>query len=704
MERFGVAAAPAAKEQVFTIGETIRISVLSDRILRLERQAQGDFEDRPTQKIMCRDFAHPVYEKEIRRGEKEGESFCTVKTERTEFLIDLKSLRVSVKQAMGNQKGRATIDCEDSQKVTPIGGTFRTLDNAMGDRVLFGANRGKIVLKDSVFSREGVAEIDDSASYLLNEDGTLSGREADAADRYILAFGKDFLGGLKEFYQLTGFTPLLPKYALGNWWSRYYPYRQQEYLDLMDQFARKGIPLTVATIDMDWHLVKNVPKDVEAGVKWLGRGWTGYTFEKELFPDYRQFFRDLRERGLAVTMNLHPHDGIRYYEEQYPAMAKANGIDPDTKEPVAFDFTDLTFVKSYFDLVLHPYEDEGVDFWWIDWQQGTKSAKAGLDPLWLLNHYHTLDAGRDNRTPLILSRYSGTGAHRYPLGFSGDTIVSWSSLKYQPYFTLAASNVGYTWWSHDIGGHMASKGNPELYTRWLQYGVFSPINRLHSTRDKWSKEPWLYGERAERIVTEFLRLRHRLLPYLYTANVLTAREGIPLVMPMYYIDDCREAYECKNQYYFGRDMIVAPVLDKMDKSGESKVTCWLPEGTWTDFFTGEQWEGGKTHTISCPLERIPVFVRAGAVIPLLAEDQGNRQEFTSLEVLIYAGNGNYRMEDETGCVDFSVETADGKCNVTVTVSEDAAVEKMTLRLIGGQPGALCAEGKKISVQLNSQGE
>ena len=104
-------------------------------------------------------------------------------------------------------------------------------------------------------------------------------------------------------------------------------------------------------------------------------------------------------------------------------MAKANGIDPASKEPVEFDFTDRTFVDSYFDLVLHPYEEDGVDFWWIDWQQGRKSNRQGLDPLWLLNHYHTLDAGRDGRTPLILSRYAGCGSHRYPLGFSGDTIV-----------------------------------------------------------------------------------------------------------------------------------------------------------------------------------------------------------------------------------------------------------------------------------------
>ena len=691
MERYGISARTVDAQQVITLGE-IRLSVLSERILRLERRGEGQerFEDRPSQKIFCRSFLQPEFSCTM-----EG-STGLVETGSTQFSVDLKGLGVTVRQRAAQDQafsGEGT----DSRRVTPIGGTFRTLDNALGDRITFGENKGKIVLKDSVFSREGVAEIDDSASYLLNEDGTLSRRAPGAVDRYILAFGKDFLGGLKEFYQLTGFTPLLPKYALGNWWSRYYAYSQDEYISLMDRFAQKGIPFTVATIDMDWHLVKNVPKDAGMSMKWGGPGWTGYTFERELFPDHPKFFRDLKERGMAITLNLHPHDGIRYFEEQYEDMAKANGIDPVTKEPVAFDFTDLTFVKSYFDLVLHPYEDQGVDFWWIDWQQGTKSRREGLDPLWLLNHYHTLDAGRDGRTPLILSRYSGVGAHRYPLGFSGDTIVSWSSLQYQPSFTSAASNAGYTWWSHDIGGHMLSKGNPELYTRWLQYGVFSPINRLHSTRDKWSKEPWLYGERAERIVTRFLRLRHRLLPYLYTANVATAREGVPLIMSMYYMHDCKEAYEYKDQYYFGRDMIVAPVLKKAKRGGLATVKCWLPEGTWTDFFTGETYAGDQVYTLSVPLERIPVFVREGAVIPLLAEGAGNRQDFTSLEVLVYAGNGTYRMEDEKGYVEFTVETVNGKTSIAIEPRDGVITKRIELRLIGAALGEVRAD--RLSVRL-----
>lgn len=193
-------------------------------------------------------------------------------------------------------------------------------------------------------------------------------------------------------------------------------------------------------------------------------------------------------------------------------------------------------------------EEDGVDFWWIDWQQGTTSEVAGLDPLWQLNHYHFLDQANRKHDPLILSRYAGPGSHRYPIGFSGDTVITWASLDFQPYMTITASNIGYSWWSHDIGGHMSGYKDEELSLRWLQFGVFSPINRLHSSSSAFtSKEPWNFEPTIATIMKDYLQLRHALLPYLYTANVHTHEQGEPLMQPMYYryteIDD---AYRTRN--------------------------------------------------------------------------------------------------------------------------------------------------------------
>ena len=655
MSRFGLKTEPINPSQTH-VKNGVRLSVITPRILRVERSADGVFEDRPTQMVFERNFANPQFSV-IENGNK-----VTILTKQKEFSVDLKTLSVIVKK-----DGKWV----SSHSGKNLKGTARTLDFSWGRWQL---QTLRVKLGKGIFSTSGVTEIDDSKSYILLEDGNVLGRKKGTVDKYVFAFDDDYLGGLKEFYSLTGATPVLPKYSLGNWWSRYHAYTQEEYTTLMDKFIEKEIPLTVATIDMDWHLVHNLPKDVKKEHFAIqGVGWTGYTFDKNLFPDYKQFFKDLKSKGLAITMNLHPRDGVRYFEDQYEDMARANGIDPSTKKTVPFDCTDLNFMNSYFDYLHHPYEEDGVDFWWIDWQQGTKSKLKGFDPLWALNHYHTLDSGRDGRTPLILSRYAGIGSHRYPLGFSGDTFVRWSSLKLQPYFTANASNVGYTWWSHDIGGHVAGKGDGELYTRWVQFGTFSPINRLHSNNLSWSKEPWLYGDRAEKISTDFLRLRHRLLPYLYTANIRTARDGEPLVAPMYYRDHSPLAYRAKNQYYFGSELLVAPVVTKMKPDGYSVTDVYLPEGKWTDFFTGEIYRGGRMYKLRTPLDRMPVFAKAGAIIPMIAKREGNSQKFDSLEVKVYAGEGEYRMFDEGGFTDFKLTEIEG--GYLLTINDDNNPQK-----------------------------
>ena len=660
-----------AKEESVIVADGVRVSVISERIIRVER---GGFTDKRTQTVVCRNFANVEFTSAKEKNK------LVIRTQSRVFSVDLKSLKVEVEFVDEDY-------IASPSNRTNLGGTARTLDGTFG---VLGGWKGKREKRDrfflghirkGLFALNGVSEYEDGGSVLLNEDGSVSPRSGKCVDKYIFAFGDDYLGGLKEFYALTGATPILPKYALSNWWSRYHAYTDKEYLALMDKFASKDVPLTVATIDMDWHIVKNVPKGTEYH-SMQGAGWTGYTFEKSLFPDYKAFLKSLKDRGLAITMNLHPRDGVRSFEVQYPDMARACGIDPASGETVQFDLTDNGFLNAYFDILHHPYEQDGVDFWWIDWQQGTKSKKMGLDPLWLLNHYHFLDSCRDGKKGLILSRYAGLGSHRYPLGFSGDTFVCWRSLKFQPYFTALASNAGYTWWSHDIGGHLFGKGDEELYLRWLQFGVFSPINRLHSNNKSWSKEPWLYPH-VESIAEEFMRLRHRLLPYIYTANVMTAKEGIPLVAPMYYYTDDERAMQKKwrNQYYFGERMLVAPVTKK-GKKGVADMTVWLPEGEWTHFFSGEKFEGGE-HKIGCGLDDYPVFVKSGSIIPMLKKREGNSQEFDEIEVRVFVGEGAYTMYDEVGSIAFDMRKDGDGYILTLTPSDDCKTKSVTVTPDGG---------------------
>lgn len=666
-KRFAVTCEKTAEECVYLTGD-LRFSVLSERILRVEKRTESGFVDLPSQSVICRNFAKPRF------NATETEDKVRIETASAVFVTDKRTLKTECVTPLGTAR---------PARRDNLGGTARTLD----------MTNGRVRTGQGVMSRGGVAEYDDSHSCLIGENAMLVSRPEGGKDKYVFAFGHDFAGGLKEFFALTGYPPLLPKFALGNWWSRYHAYTADEYLALMDEFAAKGLPFTVATVDMDWHIVDDVPKEFRPHNPTQCAGWTGYTFNKDLFPDHRKFLAELKKRGLAVTFNLHPRDGVRYFEEQYGDMAKACGIDPATKQTVEFDLTDPQFLLAYFDILHHPYEDEGIDFWWIDWQQGTKSKMKNADPLWLLNHYHTIDSGRNGRKPLILSRYAGVGSHRYPLGFSGDTIVSWKSLRLQPRFTSTAANVGFTWWSHDIGGHMFGKGDPELYARWVQFGAFSPVNRLHSTKNGHSKEPWLYGEEAERVASDFLRLRHRMLPYLYAANVATATEGTPVCRPMYYDYDEDMAYNVPDQYLFGSELLVAPVLTKARSDGFARTPVWFPKGEWVNVFTGEREQGGRYKVVENDLSTFPVYAKAGAIVPLIAEREGNSTEFDEIEVLVFRGDNRFRMYDE-GCggIVFTSRFDGEKLVLDIAPEEGCKTRTLKVRFCDAVPAAEQAAG------------
>ena len=633
MGRFSFDASPTPGRGVLK-NDKLRITVLTPCLLRLET---GVYTDMPTQTVWNRNLEQVSY-----TTEKQGNLF-TLRTGETAFCIDLH------RQAMASvtlSDGTVVTDFEKGNLL----GTARTLD----------AVNGATRLDKGILSRSGVAVLDDSRSLLLEQDGRILPRE-NCRDLYFFAYGHDYLRALKDFFRLTGPVPLIPKYALGNWWSRYKAYTQEEYRSLMSQFIRRRIPITIATIDMDWHwtdVVDRFGKEAHPGAgdtveqkfyNLMSPGWTGYSWNTELFPDHRELLGWLKENNFHITLNLHPAQGIRFFEDCYEAVCQKMGIDPATRQTVPFDFTHRKFIEAYFDDIHHPYEEEGVDFWWIDWQQGKKSKIPGLDPLWALNHYHTLDNGREGKRPLILSRYAGLGSHRYPLGFSGDTVVTWESLDFQPYFTNNAANAGYTWWSHDIGGHMKGVQDDELYLRWLQYGVFSPINRLHSTcNDYMGKEPWKRSFPVNRVAEDFLRLRHRMIPYLHAANYRTHLEGTPICMPMYYAMDRDEAYQVPNQYIFGCQLLVAPITKPCNQQlHAAAVKVWLPEGRWTDVFTNRIYQGGGFVTMHRGLDSIPVLAAPGSIVPLY--ESGSTNDLSNdqpLEVHVWRGCGDFRLYDD----------------------------------------------------------
>ena len=620
-----------AEDAAIIQGEKYRFTVLTEEMIRLEYCEDGQFEDRATQCVIDRKFKVPEYQVI------ENEESLEIITDKIHLVYNKQKFTdygLSV-QVRGNISVYHSI-WHFGEEATDLRGTARTLDEA----------DGAIELEHGIISRFGYGILDDSRSLVITEDGWVEPRKEDCIDIYFLGYGHEYEHCLKDYYHLTGKTPLLPRYALGNWWSRFYRYNDQEYKALMTRFEKEEIPFSVSVIDMDWHLVDIDPK--------YGSGWTGYTWNKELFPDPKEFMTWLHDHGLKVTLNVHPAGGVQAHEEKYKEMAEAMGRDWEKEEPVNFDVTDQKFLKAYFEYLHHPNEEEGVDFWWLDWQQGGLSKIPGLDPLWMLNHYHYLDSGRRGKRRLTFSRYAGMGSHRYPVGFSGDTIISWESLAFQPYFTANASNVGYGWWSHDIGGHMKGYRDEELSTRWIQFGVFSPIMRLHSSNSAFTgKEPWNYNAVSENIMKRYLKLRHEMIPYLYTMNYHASHDGPPLIRPMYYLEpEQPEAYEVPNEYYFGTELVVCPITEPTDKAaGTACVKAWIPEGKWYDIFSGLKYDGGRMLELYRSLEDIPVLAKEGAIIPLtdLTEYTNSVENPKELAVKIVPGKKNaFILMEDTG--------------------------------------------------------
>ncbi len=612
---------PVARKESVIQGAQYRFTVLTPQMIRMEFSGDGRFTDLATKTVINRDFPSPSF-----RIVEEDDQLEII-TEGVHLVYNKKEfskngLSVSVK---GNLSAyHSTWHYGDSSN--NLKGTARTLDES----------DGAIPLEDGILSRNGFAIIDDSSSMLLTEDGWVAPREKGAVDLYFLGYGRAYLGCLKDFYHLCGKTPMLPRYAFGNWWSRFHSYTEEEYMELVNRFEEEQLPFSVAVIDMGWHLTE---QDMDPK---YGSGWTGYTWNRKYFPDPKRFMGWLHEKNMHVTLNVHPAEGVRGHEAAYLSMAKELGVDNENEDKIPFDASNQAFFEAYFKYLHHPNEEDGVDFWWIDWQQAGGSRLEGLDPLWMLNHYHYLDNGRDGKRPMTFSRYAGLGSHRYSVGFSGDTFTTWDTLDFQPYFTATASNAGYGYWSHDIGGHMHGIKNDEMLVRWIQFGVFSPIMRMHSSDNPFFvKEPWAFNPLIQNVMKNFLRLRHQLIPYLYSMNYFFSIYGEPVIQPMYYKNpEQEEAYEVPNEYYFGTELIACPITRPVDERVNMGVfKGWLPEGSYYDIFNGRRYRGNRRMKFYRDITSMPVFARAGAILPMEQETavKNSTENPVDLEIRVFAG-------------------------------------------------------------------
>lgn len=598
----------------------VRFTVISDGALRLEYAPDGKFVDNKSLIAVNRQYPRVEYNLKKRGGWIEiTTSKMKMRYKKNSGKFTDQNLVITAAKEMLPFTWKP-----GTQQTGNLKGTYRTLDGMDGDTqtqtwVADSKKGDKLKLEDGLLATDGWTFIDDSNGLLFDgnqEWDWVKERPAnDGQDWYFLAYGHDYKAALKDYTLFAGRMPLPPRYAFGYWWSRYWLYSDKEIRTLIDNFHNYRIPLDVLVVDMDWHYT-------EPGKG----GWTGWTWNRDLFPNPAGFLGYLKKNDVKVTLNLHPADGVASYEEQYPALAKSMGVDPQSKQTIPWVNSDKRTMQNVFKDVLGPMEKDGVDFWWLDWQQGLYDPKVkNLSNTWWINYvfFSNMEQNRETR-PMLYHRWGGLGNHRYQVGFSGDAVVSWNSLAFQPYFNATASNVLYGYWSHDLGGHIGDRIDPEMYTRWLQFGALSPIMRTHSQKSAgMNKEPWVFSKEYSDVIRQTIRQRYEMAPYIYTMARKGYDEGLSLCRPMYYdYPENKEAYDFRSEYMFGDNMLVAPATAPT-KDGYTPVSVWLPEGEWYELHTGTLLKGGQVLERPFAISEYPVYVKAGSVLPMYTDEVMN---------------------------------------------------------------------------------
>ena len=698
---------------VVTAGHA-RFTVLAPQLIRMEWAADGKFEDHASFVFLNRRLLVPKFEVTEECVGAAGK----LRIQTASLALEYRNCGPSSKFTPDNLSVTLKINGKEMhwKPGTPdtgnLLGTARTLDGVKGSDTR---------LEPGLLSRDGWVVVDDSTrplfdsadfSFTEGEKSTwpwvIERPPGDRQDLYFFGYGHDYRTALFDFTRVAGKIPLPPRFAFGNWWSRYWSYTDEELKNLVRAFQAHEVPLDVLVIDMDWHPTFGKhwwDKDVDASGHSLG--WTGYSWNNLLFPDPTAFLTWVHKQGLRATLNMHPASGVQPWEDRYPEMARAMGIDPATKKYVPFDITNKKFAINYINILHHPLERQGIDFFWLDWQQEPTTKLPNVNPTWWLNYVHFTDQEREGKRALLFHRWGGLGNHRYQIGFSGDSISVWDSLAFQPYFTATAANVGYAYWSHDIGGHMPGVIEPELYLRWIQFGIFSPILRTHTTKNPDAeRRVWAYPEPYSDLMRQLFVLRYALQPYIYTEARRTYDTGVAALHPLYYDwPEAPEAYDRKDEYMFGDEILVAPITQPIAK--ESQIVArsvWLPQGNWIEWQTGQHFKGPLAAIRNFSLRQIPVYVKAGSIIPMqpAMNHTGERPVDRLILSLFSPEDGrssSYKLYQDAGYTSAYKRGEDARTTIRATASSDGSSLRINISPAEGHYAGM-RRSRAYEVRLN----
>jgi alpha-glucosidase len=528
---------------------------------------------------------------------------------------------------------------------------------------------------------------------------------------YYFIYGPTPAEVLRKYARLTGTMPLPPKWAIAYQQCRYSYYPESRVREIASTFRSKKIPCDVIYLDIDYM-----------------DGYRCFTWDKTRFPDPKKLVGDLSEEGFKMVTIIDPgikqEEGYWVYDEgikgnhfvKYPdgryfsgrvwpgmclfpdftrketrewwgTLYKGligtgiRGFWNDMNEPAVFDVPtktmDLNVVHDDRGLVSDHRKNHNV--YGMQMARGTREGMLKLRP---------------NERPFVLTRASYAGGHRYAAAWTGDNISSWEHLELAVPMCLNLSISGQPFVGTDIGGFVGSPGG-ELYTRWLQLGVFTPLMRTHTEKGTPDQEPWSFGAAYEKINKKSIELRYRLLPYIYSQFYQASRTGIPLMRPLFFdFPGDKNTYWNNRDFLFGDAFLVAPVL----WPGSTKRDVRLPSGDWYDYWTGEKFLGLTTVRVDAPIDRIPLFVKAGSIIPTQQVVQYSDEapvDPLTLQVFPSAGSLSTMYEDDGISFDYQ---GGQYCLRAMASRSDSAFHELVLST---PEGSYRPPARRLSVEFHA---
>ena len=599
-------------------GTKYRFTILSEILIRMEYNETGVFVDNYTELVRNRNFNKVNFKKQ------EDEKYLVIETDyfKLEYikekpfygtkLVPESNLKVLLK---GTDKYWYFNHVEARN--------FKTIGYSLD-------NRENISLTNKgLYSTDGFVSVDDSNSLLL-KDGQFYKRPEKCLDTYLFMYNRSFGLVLRDYFNLTGKPNMIPRYMFGNIWNKDTLYTDQNIKDLINKFNKNNIPINYILLGNKWHSKET--------------GEYGLNWNNDLFIDYDKFIDYLKLKGIHLGVTINP-TFISTKEKNI------NEFISDTKEElIPLNVYNKDIMNKYLNIFIESLVNKGIDGFLIDYNN-----IKDITTLRMLNYYHNEYFKNKNLKTNIISRNGLINSHLTNINYTGKTIVSWKVLEKLPEYIISACNNGISFVSSDIGGFYGGIEDDELYRRYVEYGAFSPILRLSSAGSRYYKrEPWSWDVHTLSIVSYYLNLRSKLIPYLYTEAHNYTENLLPIIQPIYYnYPEIYDEVEYRNEYYFGRNLFVCPITKPKDLVMNRTIQrIFLPSGVWYDFKTGIKYNGNRRYISFYKDEDYPVFATQGSIIPLaiLNEDNLNSSKNPDgLEVHVFPGKSNtYTLFEDDG--------------------------------------------------------